>query len=158
VLHADGSAADEGVLDLWRADSPADEPRWRPIHDGLREEDELEPGRYQLRARAGEMVSAAATRVELIAGQSREVTLVLGASGRLRFDVQDSHGETIAARVQVYDTDGRALLYLPETEGEAGPLAPGACRVVATDSAGRRTEAQAQVVAGETTGVLLKFE
>jgi protocatechuate 3,4-dioxygenase beta subunit len=115
----------------------------------------LSSGSYQVSARTSGRASTEGTRVQISAGETRDVELQLEAGTLLRVSTVDGDGQPVASSLRVIDSEGRdhasyfsiqALQLRMATEGLSrsrqtiGPLPPGRYRVYASDSEGKEED------------------
>jgi protocatechuate 3,4-dioxygenase beta subunit len=158
VRTADGSRT--GHVSIWsRSDSGDRHVGWSD-EDGAFEIGGLAPGTHWVGASSEGRATAERVRVEIEAGATRRVELVLVRATRVHVLVRDAGGAPLGSELEVTDATGRSFPVQSLEKGEAwaGPLTPGSYTVRARRE-GQVAEQALELGGGEEQReVVLTFE
>ena len=156
VARATVFVRDEGGRILSQASSCITDAAGRFTYEGI------QPGRFTLRARTGDLACEDSPPVVVAAGEATEVDLVLEGGVDLLVSLTDE-GEPVRARVEVLDDEGRPVGGLLSTddleslfaqgfdsrERRVGPVPPGRYTLIATSLDGKEARKTVTVRAGK---------
>ena len=130
VRLADRTPAPEATL--WALE-PGGARRLGACSQGAFRFEGLAPGSLQLVAAGAGQSTRAPVAVEIAAGETRRIELVLAPATRVHVTVRDAAGEFLGCEIEASDAAGGPVALERGTTGEAwlGPLPPGRYRVVA---------------------------